>query len=463
MLVDEYQDTNRLQAAILLGAEARRPRADRGRRRRAVDLRLPRGARCATSSTSPAFRAAGRASSTLEQNYRSTEPILAAANAVIAEARERFAKGLLDRPAAGARGRRSSPCATRPARSTSSAARSSTPARPARALKEQAVLFRAAHHSRPARGRADPAQHPLREVRRAEVPRRRPRQGRAGAACASPRTRATGWPASGCCSSLPGIGPATAEAVLAAMAAAAGAGAGAAARAGAAAGGARLGRRSSTLFAAAARRRRPGRPSSRRCARWYEPHLERLHEDAAVRRADLVQLEQIAAGFASRERFLTELTLDPPGATSDQAGAPHRDEDYLILSTIHSAKGQEWQRGLRAELRRRLHPLRPRHRHQRRDRGGAAAALRGDDPRPRRAAPDDAAALLRPRPARRGDRHVYAARSRFIPDRIPDRFEAVAWPPCPSCQPGAAAAGGSASWRRSRRAHSRDVGLDPMG
>jgi DNA helicase II / ATP-dependent DNA helicase PcrA len=50
---------------------------------------------------------------------------------------------------------------------------------------------------------------------------------------------------------------------------------------------------------------------------WYEPHLERIHEDAALRRADLVQLEQIAVGYPSRERFLTELTLDPrrPPAT----------------------------------------------------------------------------------------------------------------------------------------------------
>lgn len=56
----------------------------------------------------------------------------------------------------------------------------------------------------------------------------------------------------------------------------------------------------------------------------------------------MLQLEQIGSGYASRERFLTELTLDPPDATSDQAGPPHRDEDYLILSTIHSAKGQEW-------------------------------------------------------------------------------------------------------------------------
>ena len=76
--------------------------------------------------------------------------------------------------------------------------------------------------------------------------------------------------------------------------------------------------------------------------RWYEPHLERIHDDAVVRQADLIQLAQIASGFPSRERFLTELTLDPPSATSDEAGAPLLDEDYLILSTIHSAKGQEW-------------------------------------------------------------------------------------------------------------------------
>jgi DNA helicase-2/ATP-dependent DNA helicase PcrA len=56
----------------------------------------------------------------------------------------------------------------------------------------------------------------------------------------------------------------------------------------------------------------------------------------------LVQLAQIASTYPSRERFLTELTLDPSSATSDEAGVPLLDEDYLILSTIHSAKGQEW-------------------------------------------------------------------------------------------------------------------------
>ena len=76
--------------------------------------------------------------------------------------------------------------------------------------------------------------------------------------------------------------------------------------------------------------------------RWYRPLLERRHDDAAPRAADIAHLVRLAGGYPSRERFLTELALDPPAATSDESGAPSRDEDYLILSTIHSAKGQEW-------------------------------------------------------------------------------------------------------------------------
>jgi DNA helicase-2/ATP-dependent DNA helicase PcrA len=75
---------------------------------------------------------------------------------------------------------------------------------------------------------------------------------------------------------------------------------------------------------------------------WYEPHLQRLYDDAEARVADIAQLQQIAAGYRSRERFLTELTLDSPDATSGRARATLLDEDYTILSTIHSAKGGEW-------------------------------------------------------------------------------------------------------------------------
>ena len=76
--------------------------------------------------------------------------------------------------------------------------------------------------------------------------------------------------------------------------------------------------------------------------KWYSPYLEMGYEDPRVRMADLEQLQQMAAGFATREAFLTDLALDPPESASDEAGPPHLDEDYVILSTIHSAKGLEW-------------------------------------------------------------------------------------------------------------------------
>jgi len=76
--------------------------------------------------------------------------------------------------------------------------------------------------------------------------------------------------------------------------------------------------------------------------RWYQPQLERLYDGLDTREADLEQLEQISGRYPTRERFLTELTLDPPSAAGDQSGDPLLDEDYLVLSTVHSAKGQEW-------------------------------------------------------------------------------------------------------------------------
>jgi DNA helicase-2/ATP-dependent DNA helicase PcrA len=75
---------------------------------------------------------------------------------------------------------------------------------------------------------------------------------------------------------------------------------------------------------------------------FYEPVLGRMYENPKVRVRDLEQLEQIAAGYRSRSRFITDLTLDPPRATSDLAQAPYLEEDFLVLSTIHSAKGCEW-------------------------------------------------------------------------------------------------------------------------
>jgi len=76
--------------------------------------------------------------------------------------------------------------------------------------------------------------------------------------------------------------------------------------------------------------------------RWYKPQLERIYDGVETREADIEQLEQISGRYPTRERFLTELTLDPPSAAGDLAGDPLLDEDYLVLSTVHSAKGQEW-------------------------------------------------------------------------------------------------------------------------
>jgi DNA helicase-2/ATP-dependent DNA helicase PcrA len=75
---------------------------------------------------------------------------------------------------------------------------------------------------------------------------------------------------------------------------------------------------------------------------WYQPHLERIYEHVHTRLGDLDQFEQLSGQYPSRERFITELTLDPPHATGDLAGTPLLDEDFLVLSTVHSAKGMEW-------------------------------------------------------------------------------------------------------------------------
>jgi DNA helicase II / ATP-dependent DNA helicase PcrA len=75
---------------------------------------------------------------------------------------------------------------------------------------------------------------------------------------------------------------------------------------------------------------------------WYRPHFERLYEHFHTRLGDLDQLELLSGQYPSRERFLTELTLDPPNASGDLSGRPVLDEEYLTLTTVHSAKGMEW-------------------------------------------------------------------------------------------------------------------------
>ena len=75
---------------------------------------------------------------------------------------------------------------------------------------------------------------------------------------------------------------------------------------------------------------------------FFEPIFLRVYDAPAARLRDVEQLEQIASGYSSRAAFLADLTLDPPSSSQDLAGPPLLDEDYLVLSTIHSAKGCEW-------------------------------------------------------------------------------------------------------------------------
>lgn len=157
---------------------------------------------------------------------------------------------------------------------------------------------------------------------------------------------------------------------------------------------------------------------------WYRPYLEQRFDSVDTRDADLEQLEQIAARYPTRERFLTELTLDPPSASGDQAGDPLLDEDYLVLSTVHSAKGQEWDAvfvlnvtdgnfpsefatgrdDAIEEERRLLYVAMTRAR----DELSLVAPLRFHVTNQ---APD-------------GDRHVYGSRSRFVTDALLATFEA---------------------------------------
>ncbi len=79
-----------------------------------------------------------------------------------------------------------------------------------------------------------------------------------------------------------------------------------------------------------------------RARRFLTPIIERSYPNAGPRLKDLEQLELLAGNYRSRGAFLADLTLDPPSSTGDLAGPPHLDEDYVVLSTIHSAKGLEW-------------------------------------------------------------------------------------------------------------------------
>lgn len=424
VLVDEYQDTNRLQASILralkpdgrgltvVGDDAQSIYSFRGATVRNI-LDFPR------AFDPPATVI------TLERNYRSTQPILDASNAVIALARERYAKNLHTE--------RSSPLRPRLVSVADEAAQARYVVEQVLEFRErgiklraQAVLFRSSHHSTQLELELGRRNVPfvkfggLKFLEAAHV--------KDFLAClrwaANPRDRVSGFRV---LLLLPGVGPKTAARALDLLADAP--------DPVAALGGFTAAASACDDWRALAELVRRLRANSAvwpaelaSVRRWYEPHLQRLYEDAEIRAADLAALERIGSAYPSRERFLTELTLDPPDATSGEPGSPLRDEDYLTLSTIHSAKGQEW---------------------------GAVYVLNAvDGCIPSDLATGSAAeieeerrllyvAMTRAKDALhlivlqrfyvtqqsgRGDRHVYATRTRFVPDELTSFFEATSWP-----------------------------------
>ncbi len=346
ILVDEYQDTNVLQAEILL-----RMRPDgKGLTVVGDDAQAIYSFRAASVENILNFEDLflGKSGSgteprkgvnqyltprtarvvTLEENYRSTQAVLDAANALMGEAARQYRKELHSRKAGGQK-----PKYVTVADDAAQAEYVVTRVLEARErgveLRRQAVLFRSSHHS---------------DGLELELVRRNIPYVKYGGLkfleaahvkdllavlrwADNPRNRVAAWRT---LQLLPGVGPATAERVFTRFEA----------------GGFSFSQLSSSSpeldallkgIAAA-----PWEGQVQRVREWYEPHLERKYDAAQVRKGDLLQLEKLSFSFNERQGFLTELALDPPSATGDLAGAPYLDEDYLVLSTVHSAKGQEW-------------------------------------------------------------------------------------------------------------------------
>ena len=368
VLVDEYQDTNVLQAEIL-------------------EMLCPGGKNLTVVGDDAqaiySFRAAtvrnildfplhfpGTTVVTLEQNYRSTQPILDAANDVISGAAERHAKNLWSRRLEGGKPQLVC-CQDEDEQSEFLIHRILEHREAGVPLRRQAVLFRASHHSLALElelARRNIPFHKyggLRFVETAHVKdllaflrlAENPRDLMAG-------TRVLML--------LPGVGPKKARSLMDDLAAGTpgtaappvDSGAAAAARAAPPSGSsapsasgfaAWAGRPAPSPAAASAWEglvslmtgigsRDPGDLASqiKRIRLFYAPLLERLYDNARARILDLEQLEGLAARSPDRARFLAEIALDPPSYTEDLAGPPLLDEDFLILSTIHSAKGLEW-------------------------------------------------------------------------------------------------------------------------
>jgi DNA helicase II / ATP-dependent DNA helicase PcrA len=338
VLVDEYQDTNRLQSEIL------KPLRPDGSGLTVVgdDAQSIYSFRAATVRNILDFpkEFPGTTVVKLEQNYRSVPPILDATNAVIGEPKERFTKNLwskrdgIEKPSLVT-------CGDENEQADFVVRQILTHREAGIDLRRQAVLFRASHHTIILE--AELARHNipfikyggLKFVETAHVKdlmaflrlAENSRDLVAGARVLM---------------LLPGIGPKKARQLMGLLLAHGG----------------DFGALAAAKIPAAAEPRWPKllklmqrlsvMPSNDVQAqlhlvrKFYAPLLQEKYDNAPARLRDLEQLEQLAARYRDRASMLAEIALDPPTTTEDFAGEPQLDEDYLVLSTIHSAKGLEW-------------------------------------------------------------------------------------------------------------------------
>ncbi len=373
VLVDEYQDTNALQAEILLGLR----RENHNIMVVGDDAQSIYSFRAATVRNILDFpkQFPGTHIVTLEQNYRSTEPILAASNAVMAPARERFTKNLWSQ-----RPSEQKPvlytCMDEAEQCRLVCERILAHLEMGTLLRKQAVLFRAGHHSDQLEVELTRCKIPfhkyggLKFVEAAHV-----KDLLALLRILENPYDELSW--FRVLLLIEGIGPKSARRIMEALGVHRAPGQSSPAGA-VADGSARspwrclaeeslkvppaaremFGQLRTTLLQCVGMPTAPAeedddltRPTTRgtsvaaqieKLRQFYEPIVQARYDNWVIRLRDIEQLEQIAARYRSRNRFIADLTLDPPASTADLAGPPLIDEDYLILSTIHSAKGCEW-------------------------------------------------------------------------------------------------------------------------
>jgi DNA helicase-2/ATP-dependent DNA helicase PcrA len=330
VLVDEYQDTNALQADLLA---VLCPPDGSGPTLTVVgdDAQAIYGFRAATVRNILEFpERFGAATLLLEDNHRSTPEVLATANAVLAAAPPgtTFRKVLRTTRAPGPRPQLVA-CADEAHQSAEVCTRLLLAHERGIPLREQAVLFRTGHHSAllelelVARNIPFVKYGGLRFLEAAHVKDLM-------ALCRVVENQRDELAWFRVLGLIDGVGPATARRLAAA----------------AAVEGATAPDRCPELAGAIADARAldgPG-PAVERLRLWLDPIVEQRYPSPGPRIADLDTLGRAAAAAPSLERFLVELTLDPPASTGDLAGAPSLDDDVLTLSTIHSAKGGEWRR-----------------------------------------------------------------------------------------------------------------------